>query len=112
MIAVSGLRADDASQPQSLFRHRAFHHIGGLLLPVVLAVVCDYGRARQVSRVVGGVVEMKKFLLPPRRGVLSREVEPEKLRRLAEACARRNRGPESGVMRPELPRGRAAHAEA
>src|SRR5262245_15395414 len=55
---------------------------------------------------------MKEFLLPPRRGVLPSEVEAEKLRRLAEARARRNRGPESGVMRPELPSGRAAHAEA
>src|SRR5215510_14316095 len=103
MIAVSGLRADDASQPQTLFRHCALHHISGLLLTVVLAVICDHERIEQAHRIVGGVVKMKELLFPPRQSVLTCKVEPQILRRLAESRARRNRGPESGIMRPELP---------
>src|SRR5262245_4466018 len=102
MIAVSGLRANDASQPQAFLQHRAFHHISGLLLSIVFAVVSDNGRVEQVHRVVCRVVKMKELLLPAWRRALARKIELQKLRRFAEPCAWRNRGPQPGVMRPEL----------
>src|SRR5574341_302468 len=55
---------------------------------------------------------MKEFLLPPRRRVLSIQLQPQELRRFAEARAWRNRRPQPCVMRTELPGGSATHAEA
>ncbi|SPF50134.1 hypothetical protein SBA4_4260019 [Candidatus Sulfopaludibacter sp. SbA4] len=55
---------------------------------------------------------MEQLLLPPRRGVIPGEAEVQELRGFAEAGARRDRGPQPGVVRPDVPCGAASHAEA
>ena len=70
------------------------------------------GTFARVRRDVGRVVEAEKHLLPPRRRFLLRVKDLRVHLRLREPRARRDRAPAPGVMRAEVPRGRAAHREA
>ena len=57
-VSVAGLGADDVDQLDAVFRECPGHHVGGLLLAIVLAAI-GHGRAvEQVEGVVGAVIKM------------------------------------------------------
>src|SRR5580704_11642776 len=55
---------------------------------------------------------MEELQLPPRWRGIAGEFELEVLHGFAESGAGRDGGPETGMMRADIPRGGAAHAEA
>ena len=109
MNRVGRFRADDVDKLDALFRQGLFHYICRLFLPVNFAAVSNRGTMPQVEAPARAVVPVPEPLFPPGwlQALLLKDLE--KLRRLAEACARVSGEPAIGVVDGKLPRRSPAH---
>ena len=101
--------SDQVRQGATVQLERFGHHVGGLLLFVVLAGVSDDRHIEQVAGVVGHVEHS-----PQRSFVLRYVVGIQVLiaPRLGKAGSGTDRHPASGVVGSQMPRARASHGEA
>ena len=112
VIAVAHFGADDVDEFQSLAAHGFGHHIGGLLLFVVLSAVGHGGTVVEVDRPIRAIVEMPELLLVPGRleGFVLKNFQ--EVRRLGKARPGGRRRPEAGVMHRQVPAGRSPQRKA
>ncbi len=109
---MAGVRSDEVGELDSFLLEGEGHHVGGLLLDVLLAAV-GHGRAiEQIAGIVGGVVQVPELLLVQGRFDHFLLEDLQEFLRFAEAGAWGSRAPQTGIMRGQLPAGRPAHREA
>src|SRR5262245_2103094 len=112
MITVACLRPNDVSELHAILGHLPGHDVGCLLLFVDFATIGHRWQMLEVLGIVGGVVEMPEFLLPPRRLYLFILKDIEKLGRLGETRPGGSGTPLFRKVNRKLPACGAAHAEA
>ncbi len=110
-VEVLGIDTDDVLQRHAFGGKRLLHHVGGLLLRVVVAAIGDRGAVDEVDGPIVAIVEVPELFFPPGRFQLFLLINSQELRRLREARARRRRRPAPGMMHGEMPARGPAHRE-
>ena len=105
------VRADDVHHVNALGGEGLGHHVGGLFLAVDFSAIGDERTVENVERVVGGVIHAPELLFPPRRLECLPLKHLEEISRLRESRAGRRRRPQSGMVRGDMPAGRAAEGK-
>ena len=103
--------SDDVHHVNALGGEGLGHHVGGLFLAVDFSAIGDERAVENIKCVIRGIIHAPEFLLPP--GGLQRfSLEDLKeISRLGEPGAGRRRRPQSGMVRGDMPAGRAAEGK-